>query len=445
MQASGALRAASQYSRSQATRRTAATVSKSTLSGRTISVTLRTRFSTLSQSRSPALERQQFLFGAVRMLHQSHYLLAAQKSTPPSAPTSASSVPSTTPEKTNLATKDFTSTKVTDTKANKTLTERAKELWATAKYLFKFYFSGVKQIWANRKRVKEVQARVANGGSGLTREESQLMHVHKADMRKLPLFLFILLILEEALPLVVIWAPSLLPSTCILPNQLAKIRMGEEVKRAEAFQQLKQSDSLKELIPVIEESKEGLRLTNVHREQTEQDILKTLSSEDLTKLAKIFSLSTWGGAAMIRRRLDSHLTYIRQDDLLMCADGDFGAIPLHADALAKACGERGLRCSGIEHHDMFESLRSWLCYTTDNPETKDISKQSVALLPLQMYSPSSLQEVKDELEAESVRGLMDKTKDMLRQVVEEEKKVLSRDENAKLEPEFKQQQQQQNK
>jgi LETM1 and EF-hand domain-containing protein 1 len=59
-----------------------------------------------------------------------------------------------------------------------------------------------------------------------------------------------------------------------------------------------------------------------------------------------------------------------------------------------------------------------------------------------MYNPSSLQEVKDELEAESVRGLMDKTKDMLRQVVEE-KKVLSRDENAKLETELKQQQQQQ--
>lgn len=446
MQASGALRAASQHSRCQATRRNAATtLTRSTLTAST-NVASRTRFSTLSApASSPALRRQQFLFGAVRMLHQSHYLLQAQKSTPPSAQTPASSAPSPTTEKKDLATKDASSTEVTDAKANKTLTERAKELWATAKYLFKFYFNGVKQIWANRKRVQEVQARVANGGTALSREESQLIRVHKADMRKLPLFLFILLILEEALPLVVIWAPSLLPSTCILPNQLTKIRMGEEVKRAEAFQQLKQSESLQELIPVIEESKQGLRLTEAHSEQTEQDVFKSLSSEDLTKLAKMFSLSTWGGAAMVRRRLDSHLTYIRQDDSLMCADGSFGAIPQHVDALAKACGERGLRCSGIEHRDMFESLRTWLRYTTRNPKTRSISDQSVALLPMQMYNPSSLQEVKSELEAESARGLIDKTKDVLREVVEEEKKVLSRDEKLKQEIELKQQQQQQKK
>lgn len=36
-------------------------------------------------------------------------------------------------------------------------------------------------------------------------------------------FLLILLILEEALPLVVLYAPFLLPSTCILPNQRARI------------------------------------------------------------------------------------------------------------------------------------------------------------------------------------------------------------------------------
>lgn len=36
-------------------------------------------------------------------------------------------------------------------------------------------------------------------------------------------FLLILIILEEALPLIVLYAPFLLPSTCILPNQRARI------------------------------------------------------------------------------------------------------------------------------------------------------------------------------------------------------------------------------
>lgn len=373
------------------------------------------------------------------MLHQSHTLLEAQKSTP-SQPTRAKpSVPSTsTSEKTQLAENDASKTAVTDAKPNKTLTERAKELWATAKYLFKFYFNGVKQIWANRTRVKAVQARVANGGAALTREESQLIRTHNADMRKLPLFLFILLILEEALPLVVIWAPSLLPSTCILPNQLTKIRMGDEVKRAAAFQQLTASAGVKALLPVIEQSSKGAQLSQAHTGRSDAaDIFKTLTSEQLTQLAKMFSLSTWGGSAMVRRRLDSHLAYVREDDALMCDDGGFGAIPQHADALAKACGERGLRCSGIEHREMFESLRTWLRYTTRNPETRTLSNHSAALLALQLYNPSSLQEVKSSLEAESARGLIDKTKDVLREVVEEEKKVLSRDERAKQETERK--------
>lgn len=386
------------------------------------------------------------------MLHRSHTLLQAQKSASPSTkqtstastsksqPTSSTTQPSGSEPSQQIAKTDSTSNEVTDAKPNKTLTERAKELWATAKYLFKFYFNGVKQIWANRTRVQLVRARVADGGAPLSREESQLIHTHQSDMRKLPLFLFILLILEEALPLVVIWAPSLLPSTCILPNQLTKIRMGQEVKRAEAFAQLEQSESLKQLVPVVQESSDGARLTEAHSGEASADVLQKISAEDLTRLAKMFSLSTWGGSSMIRRRLDTHLSYVRQDDELMCVDG-YSAIPQHVDALAKACGERGLRCSGIEHREMFDSLRHWLRLTTRNPDTRSISNSSIALLPLQLYNPASLQTVKSELEAESNRGIIDKTKDVLREVVEEEKKVAHRDEQSKIEQQNKKHQQ----
>lgn len=143
---------------------------------------------------------------------------------------------------------------------------------------------------------------------------------------------------------------------------------------------------------------------------------------------------------MVRRRLDTHLAYLRTDDQLMCVDG-FSAIPQHVDALAKACGERGLRCTGIEHREMFESLRTWLRLTTRNPDTRRMETSSLALLPLQLYNPAALQEVKSEVEAESARGLIDKTKDVLREVVDEEKKVLDRDEKSKIESERKQQHQ----
>lgn len=394
------------------------------------------------------MRRQQQLFTAVRLLHQSNYLLQAQQSRSPQPPASktppplSSSSNNLSTQKTQDPAPSSSPTDVTTSTQPKTLTEKAKELWSTAKYLFKFYFNGVKQIWANRTQVKLVQSRVSSGGSPLTREESQLIRTHNADMRKLPLFLFILLILEEALPLVVIWAPSLLPSTCILPNQLVKIRMGEEVKRAEAWKALKASEEVTGLTPVVQDTKRGLVLAEPHRGQ-DSDILKRVSAEDLTRLAKIFSLSTWGGSSMIRRRLDSHLAYLRSDDALMCTDPFPSSLPQHVDALAKACGERGLRCTGIPHLDMLESLRTWLRYTTRNPDTKSLSDASLALLPLQLYNPNQLNEVQSEIEAESARGIIDKTKDVLREVVEEEKKVISRDEKSKEEVKRKQQQQQQ--
>ena len=48
-------------------------------------------------------------------------------------------------------------------------------------------------------------------------------------------FLSVILILEEALPLVVIYAPFLLPSTCKLPSQQRRIDSIADQKRAKAL------------------------------------------------------------------------------------------------------------------------------------------------------------------------------------------------------------------
>ncbi|EPQ27451.1 uncharacterized protein PFL1_04989 [Pseudozyma flocculosa PF-1] len=408
------------------------------------------------------------MLSAVRCLHQSSSLLQqVQKGAPakagsppksPSAPrpakpaatpqqkkptassvTSASVTPAKTDAATSAPTDSATTTTTTTTTtssevatedgkpAQKTLKERAKELWATAKYLFKFYFNGVKQIWANRNRVAEIQQRVAGGGAPLSREEAQLIRVHRADMRKLPLFLTILLILEEALPLVVIWAPSLLPSTCILPNQLLKIRMKEEVARAAAYKKLCEVEEVKALLPVVSGTGQNLRLAQPHKD-ADDEVLAKIKGETLVQLAKLFSLSTWGGAAMTRRRLVEHLKYIRSDDEMMCEGGGYQFIPQNAEAVAKACSERGLRATEVPQKEMYDTLRTWLLYTTRSPATsRSLSTSSLALLPLQLYNPRSIQEIEASLAAESGRGLMEKTKDVLNEVVETEKKVLERD------------------
>ena len=48
-------------------------------------------------------------------------------------------------------------------------------------------------------------------------------------------FVLVLIILEEALPLIVIYAPFMLPSTTILPSQSERIYVKKEDKKAETL------------------------------------------------------------------------------------------------------------------------------------------------------------------------------------------------------------------
>lgn len=125
--------------------------------------------------------------------------------------------------------------------APKTLSERMQKMWMTVKYLFRFYLNGVKQIWYNRTRVREIKADVRRTKRDFSWEEMQLISTHSKDMIKLPIFLLILVTVEELLPLMVIYTPFMLPSTCILPSQRAKIRQRFEVKREKAMHSLQES------------------------------------------------------------------------------------------------------------------------------------------------------------------------------------------------------------
>lgn len=58
--------------------------------------------------------------------------------------------------------------------------------------------------------------------------------LHLRTDRLVP-FILILIILEEALPLVVIYAPFMLPSTTVLPSQAERIYAKREEKKAQAL------------------------------------------------------------------------------------------------------------------------------------------------------------------------------------------------------------------
>lgn len=106
----------------------------------------------------------------------------------------------------------------------------------------KFYFRGLKLVITHRKQAKEFQARVKAGGEPLSRWESRFIQTNKSDFARYhPLFeslrrcyshlsrprlvpfVAIVLILEEVIPLIVLYAPGMLPSTCILTSQRERI------------------------------------------------------------------------------------------------------------------------------------------------------------------------------------------------------------------------------
>ncbi|KAI0305417.1 hypothetical protein B0F90DRAFT_1057220 [Multifurca ochricompacta] len=96
-------------------------------------------------------------------------------------------------------------------------------LWHQAKELFKFYFRGLKLVIIHRKQVNEIRARVKAGGEPLSRWESRFIQTNTSDLARLVPFVAIVLVLEEVIPLIVLYAPGMLPSTCILTSQRERI------------------------------------------------------------------------------------------------------------------------------------------------------------------------------------------------------------------------------
>ncbi|WFC94277.1 hypothetical protein MBRA1_000905 [Malassezia brasiliensis] len=297
----------------------------------------------------------------------------------------------------------------TETKKKLSLRERARNMWSTVKYLFRFYLNGVKQIWRNRDLVKQIKANVAETGRDLTYEEATLLRTHSADMLKLPLFLLILVTIEELLPLMVIYTPFLLPSTCILPSQRLKIRKRFELKREECV------NALRDMIQNVPS------MQPPYEEQAASATLAPLPKEALQKLVVTYNLSAWGGSALRTRRLVRHLTHLRTADMRLATSkllndpGDDAA-----EFLADACTERGLRAANISVEEMIMSLRAWLELTQVETAIPDME---LVLLPTRIKELGhSEAELANEIRNEEEKSVAEQTSTVVQELVEQEKR-----------------------
>lgn len=147
--------------------------------------------------------------------------------------------------------------------------------------LLKFYLRGSKLIWTRQKLIKELSP-------PKDRVDYRFIHTQRQDVKKVVPFLFMALILEELIPIMILYVPSLLPSTCILPAQSARIR-ARKVEAAAAAQ----------------------RVLSASGKETDVRLGSSIYSRQLCYL---YGLPGWGPSLLQTWRTERHLAFVARDD-----------------------------------------------------------------------------------------------------------------------------------
>ncbi|KAH8553202.1 LETM1-like protein [Umbelopsis sp. PMI_123] len=219
-----------------------------------------------------------------------------------------------------------------------------------------FYKDGIKLLWANHKTAQSLKDKVKREGHVLTRDEFQLVHLSEKDMIKLIPFAAIFLILAESIPLIVMFAPGLVPSTCVTPSQMKKQREKMYNKRLQMSTNVVQSTSRVEGISVSD----FLNHANVCRlaKRYEMDFdLANIDRKHLSAYCRFMGLSTYGTHGMLRKRLDKYMDYIVQDDKYIAEEG---VDQLDIPELEQAAEERGMRSVDVSPDQLRKSIQYWI-------------------------------------------------------------------------------------
>ncbi|KII92861.1 hypothetical protein PLICRDRAFT_51194 [Plicaturopsis crispa FD-325 SS-3] len=307
------------------------------------------------------------------------------KHDPSDASTSASSTKHAAPE-TRSSLPKLADTQSSETKAapasNETITEITKHdiedaaqhgilapvpadagrigaLFHQAKELFKFYWRGLKLISANRKSANEIRARVKAGGEPLTRWETRFISKTNEDLLKLIPFLIVVIILEEIIPLIALYAPWMLPSTCLLPSQRERIEAKKQDKQMEAREKFRST---------------YLDLRRVAAGAGFVPVKSLTQASFAESLCGAMQLSTMGPTPLRIRRIERHLLKIAADDELLRRE-TFGVRLSHRELL-EALQERGIVTKGLAPSELPGLLKLWL-ESVDKIEAGDVVSRRI--------------------------------------------------------------------
>ncbi|KAJ1964002.1 hypothetical protein H4R35_007185, partial [Dimargaris xerosporica] len=175
------------------------------------------------------------------------------------------------------------------------------------------------------------------------------------DLRKVIPFAFIALILPESIPFLIVFAPGLIPSTCVTANQrktgrekIKKVRQDihDTVVEAAARANGPTFDDFKTLKGIIQVADKYQWHLDIHG----------LGRPALVNFSRFIGLGALGTTNQLRQRLLDHLEFIQHEDKAIMKEG---LQSLSLDEAKVACEDRG-----ISTHDLTEDrLRALLSQT----------------------------------------------------------------------------------
>ncbi|KAK7035258.1 hypothetical protein VNI00_012025 [Paramarasmius palmivorus] len=228
--------------------------------------------------------------------------------------------------------------------------------------LTKFYFRGAKLIYLRQKEIGAIKRRIRSGGLELTRAEGRLIELQRKDINKVIPFITIAVLLEELVPVIALYAPFMLPSTCILPAQRDRI---EEKK---ALKALTSSNNSRALILSMKAKAHDGKLP-----------LTALSGTGLaTVVCSLLRLPTFGVDPLRLWRIRRHLRFITNDDNLLLKDNLLDTMDKHD--LEQALSERGFITQGLSIKDSQARLRWWLDSVKGHSIDEGVSRRLLLLL-----------------------------------------------------------------
>ncbi|KAI8993584.1 LETM1-like protein-domain-containing protein [Pilobolus umbonatus] len=240
-------------------------------------------------------------------------------------------------------------------------------LYQQSKDLVRFYKDGIKLLWSNKKEAQLIMQKVKNESYEWTRSEYQLVHQSKKDVVKLIPFAFVFLILPESIPLLVLYVPGMVPSTCVKESQLMKQREKlDKIRQKMNMNVLKSAEQIEAISP--EDFLNRTKFLRINKQYGFDFDLSRIDRRHLESYCRFMGISDFGTQGILKRRLTQYLDYIMEDDKLIVKEDLVDKLN-HAE-LSKAIEERGMK-SGGDDLSMRKALKYWLSFTVPSSAHQD--------------------------------------------------------------------------